>query len=72
MRYAVKRQPVWLHHSIDQPQVEGSSAMQAHSPDPSISTIPASHAEESKAAHLLYQWAIVVAVLLFLISFWSC
>jgi hypothetical protein len=46
--------------------------MQVHSPDPSISTIPASHPEENKAAHLLYQWAIVVAVLLFLISFWSC
>ena len=47
--------------------------MQAHSQDPSIGSMaPLQAGDSHKAAHLLYQWATILAILLFLISFWSC
>jgi hypothetical protein len=46
--------------------------MQAHCSDQSVASLAAPNEGEHKAAHILYQSATVVAILLFLISFWSC
>jgi hypothetical protein len=46
---------------------------QAHCPDPTLATVATSpDAEQYKPGHLLYQCATVLAILLFLFSFWSC
>jgi hypothetical protein len=52
-------------------------AMQAQCSDQNVAAMAPSHAEvepqeELSAGNSLYQAATVVAILLFLISFWSC
>ncbi len=48
--------------------------MQAHYPDQTIAGMAPSHpdGEQHQEGHLLYQGTTVLAILLFLISFWSC
>jgi hypothetical protein len=47
---------------------------QAHYPDPTLADLSPSHSdgEHHHSSHLLYQGATLVAMLLFLVSFWSC
>ena len=53
------------------PRQKGSPAMQAHfSEQPRM--IHHADAQQSEVGHFLYQGATVAAILLFLISFWSC
>jgi hypothetical protein len=48
--------------------------MQAHYPDQTLAGMAPSHpeTEQHEAGHLVYQGTTVLAILLFLISFWSC
>lgn len=45
--------------------------MQARYPNHSVAVMSSSEAE-NKVGHYLYQAAIVAAILVFLLSFWSC
>lgn len=55
---------------------KGGLAVTARSADPAIAGLRASAAEAAKepsrTGNVLYQGATVLAILLFLISFWSC
>ena len=55
---------------------KGSTAMQAHCADQSLAAIgsaqPDAELRKLKTGNYLYQGATVLAILLFLISFWSC
>jgi hypothetical protein len=51
---------------------EGRTVMQAQFSDQSIAPAVSPDAEAHKSSHLLYQGVTVLAILLFLISFWSC
>jgi hypothetical protein len=48
--------------------------MQAHCPEQPVAVLANAHPAENEhhAGHILYQGAIVVAILVFLLSFWSC
>jgi hypothetical protein len=46
--------------------------MQAHYTEQTLATPAHAEAEEHTTNHFLYQSVTVVAILLFLISFWSC
>jgi hypothetical protein len=53
---------------------KGSLTMQAHYPDQTLPAMAPSHpdTEQHEAGHLVYQGTTILAILLFLISFWSC
>jgi hypothetical protein len=51
---------------------ERKPAMQAHYTDQTLAAPAHTEAEEHTTNHFLYQGVTVVAILLFLISFWSC
>jgi hypothetical protein len=46
--------------------------MQAHCPEQPVLANALPSEASHKAGHALYQAAIVVAILVFLLSFWSC
>lgn len=46
--------------------------MQAHYTEQTLAAPAHTEAEEHRTNHLLYQGVTVLAILLFLISFWSC
>jgi hypothetical protein len=53
---------------------KGSLIMQAHYTEQTLAAMAPSHpeAEQHEAGHLVYQGTTALAILLFLISFWSC
>jgi len=48
--------------------------MQAHCPEQPVAILANAHPVESEnqTGHILYQSGIVLAILVFLLSFWSC
>jgi hypothetical protein len=53
---------------------QGSKAMHTQYPDQTLPSMTPPQAEpaENRSGNLLYQVATIVAILLFLVSFWSC